>query len=77
MARKVSLEGYDNSWISRILILTVLIVSTLFYLLNYDKDGSMDVEALHGNGNLSTWLRVVSVFPAPIWQFIHHCSGWF
>jgi len=59
MARKVSLEGYDNSWISRILILTVLIVSTLFYLLNYDKDGSMDVEALHGNGHLSTWLRVV------------------
>ena len=37
MVRKVSLEGYDNSWISRILILTVLIISVLFYILNYDK----------------------------------------
>ena len=59
MVRKVSLEGYDNSWISRILILTVLIISVLFYILNYDKNGSMDIESLHGNGNFDTWLRVV------------------
>ena len=50
MVRKVSLEGYDRSLISRALIVLVLIFSVLFYILNYDKGGPLNTKNLHGTG---------------------------
>ena len=59
MVRKLSLEGYDRSLISRVLIALVLISSILFYILNYDRIGPLNIKNLHGNGGVDTWLRVV------------------
>ena len=55
----MSLEGYDRSLISRALIVLVLIFSILFYILNYDKGGPLNIKNLHGTGSIDTWLRVV------------------
>ncbi len=83
MVRKVSLEGYDRSLISRVLIVFVLIFSILFYILNYDKGGPLNIENLHGNGGIDTWLRVVfrlscaylAIHTALFWMVLNPVPG--
>ena len=83
MVRKVSLEGYDRSLISRALIVLVLIFSILFYILNYDKGGPLDIKNLHGIGSIDTWLRVVfrlscaylAIHTALFWMVLNPVPG--
>ena len=59
MARLVDLEGYDRTWVSRILILFVLILSVAFYIRFHSHGSNLDIFLLHGTGGLDSLIRAL------------------
>ena len=59
MARLVDLEGYDRTWVSRILILLVLILSVAFYIRFHSHGSNLDIFLLHGTGGLDSLIRAL------------------
>lgn len=57
MSRIINLEGYDRTWISRLLIFLVMLLSVLFYICFHDSENNLDVYLLHGAGGFDSLIR--------------------
>ena len=57
MVRLIDLNGYDRTWISRLLILLVMLVSVMIYICFHDSGNSLDIHLLHGTGGLDSFIR--------------------
>ena len=59
MVRSVNLEGYNRTWVSRFLILSILSLSVVFYIRFHDYGDGLDIYLLHGNGGLDSFIRAL------------------